>query len=136
MLSLIVLFRPDTPMYIFFPPICIGSLIATIGGSLLTRPVDESTLVSFYKTVRPFGWWRPIRLLADLSEEELSLKSESVSVALLNALLGMIAVTGYYLFPMYLVGHWYAHAFICLTVGLVATAILAKTWYRHLPACS
>ena len=29
----------------------------------------------------------------------------------------MIAVASLYLFPMYLVGHWYAYAFICLALG-------------------
>ncbi len=37
--------------------------MASIGsflGCLFTEPVDESTLIEFYKNVRPWGWWNPI----------------------------------------------------------------------------
>ncbi len=47
---------------------------------------------------------------------------------------GLVAITGLYLFPMYLVGHWHQTAAICLGAGLAAVAALAFTWYRHLPA--
>ncbi len=132
-LSLAAVFYPGVPMYAVFPPIVIGSLVASIGVSVATRPVEKQILISFYKTVRPFGFWRPIREIAGLSPPELALKSEKFSIALLNTLLGMTAVTGYYLFPMYLIGHWHGFAAICLAVALASTAVLAVTWYRNLP---
>ncbi|MFC1694009.1 sodium:solute symporter family protein [Candidatus Latescibacterota bacterium] len=133
-LSLGALFYPDAPMYVIFPPICIGSLIACVAGSLLTSPVDERILVSFYTSVKPFGLWQPIRERAGLPQSEHFHKSEKASLTLLNTGLGMIAVTGYYLFPMYLTGHWHGYAVMCLLPALLATAILTVTWYRNLPA--
>ena len=133
-MSLIALFYPEAPMYKVFPPICIGSLLATIIVSLLTRPVDEKTLTKFYRTVRPFGLWKPVKERAGLPAEVLNDKSEKMSLAIFNVVLGIIAVTGYYLAPMYLVGHWNTYAAICFVVAISATAVLAVTWYRHLPA--
>lgn len=132
-LSLIALFRPDAPMYVVFPPICVASLIMSLVVSLVTAPVDMPILVSFYTTVRPFGLWTPVRDRAQLHLAGPEKASESAMRSLGNTLFGMIAVTGYYLFPMYLVGHWHGIAVLCLVVALAATAALAKTWYPYLP---
>jgi len=131
-LSLIALFRPDAPMYVVFPPICVASLLMSLLVSLVTAPVEMPILVSFYKTVRPFGLWGPVRDVAQLRLSGREKTSESAMRSLGNTLLGMIAVTGYYLFPMYLVGHWHGIAALCLVVALAATAVLAKTWYPYL----
>jgi len=133
LLSLIALFVPDAPMYVMFPPICIVSLIASIVISLMTHPVDERILVTFYKTVRPFGLWKPVRDRAEIPPDQMSLASEKTSITLLNTILGMIAVTGYYLFPMYLTGHWHSYALICFTIAVASTIVLFFTWYRNLP---
>ncbi|MBT4485333.1 MAG: hypothetical protein HOC71_16825 [Candidatus Latescibacteria bacterium] len=133
-LSLVALFYPDAPMYAVFPPICIGSLIASIAISLLTHPVNEQVLVTFFKTIRPFGLWQPVRERSGLPASELLKKSEKPALAILNTLLGMIAVTGYYLFPMYLTGHWHKYALICLATAIATTVILVFTWYRNLPS--
>ncbi|MDP2984815.1 MAG: hypothetical protein Q8O92_15960 [Candidatus Latescibacter sp.] len=133
LLSLIALFLPAAPMYVIFPPIVIASLAACIIGSLVTPPVDSEIIVAFYRTVRPFGAWKPIRNIAGLLPEEANKRSESAALTVFNVLVGMAAITGYYLFPMYLVGHWHRYAFICLAVAVTATIILSVTWYRNLP---
>jgi Na+/proline symporter len=38
----------------------VGSAIASVGASLLTRPVDEERLNTFYLQVRPPGFWGPV----------------------------------------------------------------------------
>ena len=126
LLSLVALVKPDAPMYIVFPPICTASLIASVAGSWMTRPVDEKILVNFYRTVRPFGLWTPIRKKSGLSDVELSARSERPHLAVLNTLLGMVTVTGLYLFPMYLVGHWYLATLLCLGSAVIAIIILSE----------
>jgi len=134
LLSLIALFRPEIPAYYMFPSICGVSLLASVIGSLATRPVDHGTSISFYRLVRPFGFWGPIRSQAALSAKELASKSENVPLTILNVILGMVAICGLYLFPMYLVGHWYAKSIVWLGVAIAAIAVLAFTWYPNLPA--
>jgi len=131
--ALIALFLPGAPLYVVFPILCAGSLTACILATWLTRPVDEAVLVDFYRTVRPFGLWGPVRAKAYLSRDELVDPSESPWRAVLNTALGMVAIYGYYLFPMYLVGHWHGRALLYLLVALAATAALAVTWYPNLP---
>jgi len=129
-LSAVSLIRPQTPVYLVFPLICGASLVAGIAASLATRPVDGETLVKFYRSVRPFGWWGPVRKAAEVHKRD---RSESLGLTALNTVLGMGAILGLYLAPMYLVGHWYAKAgfWAALTAGCVV--ILKFTWYNHLP---
>lgn len=132
-LSLFALVYPNAPMYVVFPPICLASLFACIVGSLMTKPVNESILVKFYRTVRPFGLWKPVFKKANLSKKELSVKSEKPVFMILNTLLGMVTVTGLYLFPMYLVAHRHTLSFMLLGSACAAMSVLYLTWYKNLP---
>jgi len=132
-LSLVALFKPGMPDYVVFPTICTASLLTSIVISLVTKPVAPQILTQFYESVRPFGFWRPIREAADLSADQLTTKSESLRVTILNIILGMVAIAGLYLFPMYLVGHWYAKSGLWLALASAAIVTLRFTWYDSLP---
>ncbi|MCF7976059.1 MAG: hypothetical protein K9N55_19735 [Phycisphaerae bacterium] len=132
-LSLLPLMVSGLSTFIVFPSICLASLVLSVVGSLATQPVTQSTLVAFYRSIRPFGLWGPVRDIAGLSEAESVLSSESPWRTLFNVVVAMIGIHGLYLFPMYLVGHWYAKAVGWLAVAAVAMLVLSFTWYRHLP---
>jgi SSS family solute:Na+ symporter len=131
--SLGALILKNLPDYYGFPLVVMASLTMSVLGTLATQPVKKDVLISFYRSVRPFGLWKPIRKNADLSFQELSMKSENASRTFINVALGMIAIVGAYLFPMYLVGHWYTQAIFWLSLGLLAATALRFTWYNHLP---
>jgi Na+/proline symporter len=132
-LSIIVLLLPEMPVYYVFPSICLVSLLVSIIVSLATKSTDTDILTSFYKSVRPFGLWKQIAQMAELSEENLSSKAEGVQRTILNVVLAMIAITGLYLFPMYLVGHWYLYSAIWFTLAAITIIALKYTWYDYLP---
>ena len=132
-ISLIALFYPHIPVYLLFPLICFASFILSILGSLTTEPTRRETLVEFYRNIRPFGFWRPIRAEAGLSESAYADKSESARITLLNVGLAMCAITGLYLSPMFLVGHSYSKAALWLTALIVSAVILKFSWYDNLP---
>jgi Na+/proline symporter len=132
-LSLVAIFVNEVPDYYLFPPIVIVSLTVCIAGSLLTAPVDKNTLVDFYSSVQPFGLWRPVReSLETISRDPMPDKEKFLPV-LLNVFLGMLAILGLYLFPMYLVGHQYLSAGIGFAVASVSVISLKFTWYDKLP---
>lgn len=126
-------FLPAMPLYVTFPAICALSLVGCLAGTWLTRPTDREVLVAFYRCVRPFGAWGPVREESGLTPEELHARSESPMLALVNVLMGGMAVMGIYLAPMYLVGHWHAQAMAWLAVTAGSMAVLYFTWYKTLP---
>jgi Na+/proline symporter len=132
LLSLLALLFNDIPVYYMFPAICLASLLVSIIASLATRPVERDILVSFYRTVRPFGLWKPVATACGDLESSVESR-ESVSRTVLNVVLAMLAITGLYLFPMYLVGHWYVHSMLWLALAAVSILALKYTWYRFLP---
>jgi Na+/proline symporter len=132
-LSLFALFFPEQPMYVVFPLICISSLILSVVVSFKTTTIDDNVLINFYRTVRPFGLWKNIRKISGLTDDQLSSKSESGRMAVLNVILGMCAISGMYLAPMFLVGHWYGKAILWFVVILISVTILKFTWFDNLP---
>ncbi|MEO2047461.1 MAG: hypothetical protein ABGX16_12925, partial [Pirellulales bacterium] len=62
----------EPPLYVTFPALCAISLVATLTGTWLTRPTEEQVLTTFYASVRPFGWWGPIRVKCELNAAELA----------------------------------------------------------------
>ena len=128
--SLIVpYFEQLSPLYVSFPLICVVSLIATLVSTWLTSPTPHKVLIAFYEQVRPFGFWGPIRAECRAVD-----RGEGLGWAIVNVTLGMCAIFGAYVAPMYLVGHLHGHA---AGYGLLAAACcvaLKFTWYDRLPA--
>ncbi len=131
-LSLLILFRPEMPMFVSFPAITVGSLLCSIAGSLITKQTDRAVTLQFYKNVKPFGFWRPIREITKSENLEIS-SSDGPRLAVLNAALGMILITGLYLFPMYLVARRFDYVFPLSGAVLLCGIILYFTWYKNLP---
>lgn len=130
--SLVALFMPGLPMYVVFPIIVVTSLVVGVIVSFVGPVVDFGVLEEFYVTVRPFGFWGPVR------RRVLGIGSgggwlyEGVGLSLLNVVLGMVVILGLYLAPMYFVGHWFVYGIVCMGVALVGSVVLYFTWYRRI----
>ena len=127
------LFQTLNLPYVAFPVVCTLSIVGCLAGTWLTGPTDEAILVSFYRTVRPFGFWGPIRNQARLSSDELNDRSEGMPLAALNVVLAGVAILSAYLAPMYLVGHQPRAALCWFTAALLSAVSLYFSWYRNLP---
>jgi Na+/proline symporter len=132
-LSLVPLFVSDMPVYKSFPLIAGGTLVASIVASLLTSPTDSKVLGDFYLMVRPFGAWTPINRGLAASGTEGDEASGLALRSIMNTLTAVIGITGLYLSPMYLVGHWYARSLLCVAAFVAAAVCLYFTWYQRLP---
>lgn len=128
--SLIALFIPTLPMYVVFPAIAGTSLVTCIIVSLSSKAVESKTLMNFMKTVKPFGAWKPVKEMLQAEGQTAEYENENSGRAIVNIILGMIAILGLYLAPMYLVGHWFKWAVICLGGALLAVTGLYFTWYK------
>ena len=72
-----------------FPIIFIVSLTGSFLGTYLTKPTEMNTLKSFYKSVRPWGWWKPVynELLKEDSNFQ---KNTDFWKDMLNCVIGII----------------------------------------------
>jgi len=125
------LFFPDVlPLY-GFPFILAVSLIGCIGASLATAADDDEVLKSFYKNVRPWGLWKPVRERVIQEDPTFEYQSE-VKQDVFNVVIGIVWQTSMVVLPIYLVIREEMSMFTALGVLIVTSFILKKTWYDKL----
>lgn len=125
-------FTNTLPLY-YFPIILLLSVIGCIAGSLLTPPTDINVLKSFYKTVRPWGFWQPV--YAEVQKDNPSFeRNKDFGKDMFNVVIGTIAQTAITALPVFIVLLKPQHSIISALVLAMCVLILRKTWYQKLPA--
>ena len=110
-----------------FPIIFIVSLIGSFLGAFLSEPTDMKTLKSFYKTVRPWGWWTPV--YKELLKEESTLKKNTdFWNDMFNCAIGIVWQSSMIVMPIYFVIRDYPKGLIALSVFAITSLILKFTW--------
>lgn len=117
----------------YFPLLFLCSLGGCVVGSLLTPPTDMNTLKTFYRTVRPWGFWGPVhdRVVA---EEPDFIPNKNLGIDAFNVVVGVIAQCTLTLLPIYLVLGMHKELGLTLCLLLVCSLILKKTWWDRLSA--
>lgn len=124
------LFYPEATEYLSFAILLISSFSATIIGTLLTEQTSKATLINFYKTTRPFGFWKPIKsLLPDEKKTQINTENRRDIIAISFALPWQIVL---FLTGMTVILRR-MDLFIYLVVLLILLSIgLYYFWFRHL----
>jgi Na+/proline symporter len=115
-----------------FPLMLLISVIACIIGTYTARPVDEEVLKKFYKTVRPWGFWKPVHDKV-VAEDPAFVKNTGFKSDMFNVVIGIIWQTALVILPIYLVLMEAVPLVISLGVVVVTTFILKKSWFDKLP---
>ncbi len=130
--SLIVPFAlPDVSALSSFPIILGFSLAGAIAGTLLTKAEDAEVLKDFYKRVRPWGFWGPIRDQV-IKDDPSFVPNPDFARDMFNIVVGVAWQTSLIAFPVYIVIRRMESAVIAIVVVLVTSTILKFTWYDHL----
>ncbi len=124
------LFYPEATEYLSFAILLVSSFSATIIGTLLTEQTSKATLINFYKTTRPFGFWKPIKsLLPDEKKTQINSENRRDIIAISFALPWQIVL---FLTGMTVILRR-MDLFIYLVVLLIFLSIgLYYFWFRHL----
>lgn len=124
------LFFPEATEYLSFAILLVSSFSATIIGTLLTEQTSKETLINFYKTTRPFGFWKPIKsLLPDEKKTQINSENRRDIIAISFALPWQIVL---FLTGMTVILRR-MDLFIYLVVLLILLSIgLYYFWFRHL----
>lgn len=118
------------PLYAF-PFILLLSAAACVAGSLLTKPVDAETLKSFYRDVRPWGFWGPVYTLAAAEDPDLRPNREAAR-DLLNCGVGIVWQLTLVVIPLYVVFRDLAGTLAALAVLAATSLFLKRFWYDRL----
>ena len=110
------------------------SFFGTITLSLLTAPTDRNVLRNFYRTTRPFGWWKPLR--DELPREQRELIARENRTDILTVPFGMLWQVTLFLLPMQLIIKEYSSFRHTLPLFLVGALGMYFFWWRPLNARS
>lgn len=122
---------PDVLGLYLFPILLVISLIGSILGTYSGPPTEEAVLKSFYKNVRPWGYWKPIHYKLILETPDLK-KNSDFGIDMFNVTVGIIAQTALVILPMYVVFRQGIPAFVALAVVIVCLFLLKRFWWNKL----
>ncbi|WP_442846162.1 sodium:solute symporter family protein [Leeuwenhoekiella sp. H156] len=114
------------PVIYLFPIILGFSLLGAFLGTYLTPPTAAATLKSFYTSVHPWGWWKPVR--EQLTADEAIEKNTDFGLDMLNCLIGIVWQSSMIVLPIFLVVRDYEKMAWSLLIFGVTTLILKFTW--------
>lgn len=116
---------------VIFPMVLVISLIGCALGTLLTEPTEEEVLKTFYRRVRPWGFWGPV--LAKVREEDPTFEPNTdFWWDAFNVIVGICWQVSLVALPIYIVIRKFDSAVPCFAVMAVTSLILKFTWYDRL----
>jgi Na+/proline symporter len=120
----------NTDVTFVFPLVFAIALLGCVLGTLLTKAEDDAVLKEFYRRVRPWGFWGPIKdkVLADDPAFE---PNPDFLRDMFNVVVGICWQVALVALPIYIVIR-NSNAWIAFAVVAVTSVILKFTWYDHL----
>lgn len=115
----------------WWPALFVLSLIGCVVGTYAAPPTDLAVLKSFYKNVKPWGFWQPVHELV-VAEEPAFKANKNFKLDMFNVALGIVAQLCLTIFPMYLITGMYTQLAVNLAVLAVIVVILKRTWWNRL----
>jgi len=125
------LLMPTVQDFYIFPFILAFSLLGCLIGTLATKPEDEEVLKSFYKQVRPWGFWGPIHDKV-IKEDPSFQRNKNFKRDMFNIVIGVIWQTSLVVIPIYLIIRENISLISAIVILLITSFILKKTWYEKL----
>lgn len=118
------------PLY-SWPLLFAISFIGALVGTYLTPPTDREVLKSFYKSVRPWGFWEPIT--KEVMAEDPSFKpNRRFKLDMFNVAIGIVGQCCLTLLPMYIVLSMKLPLAIVVAMLIGIGFILKRTWWNKL----
>jgi len=118
------------PLY-YWPLLFLISLAGCFIGTYTAAPTDAAVLKDFYKTVRPWGFWKPVHEMV-IAEDPSFQPNKRFKLDMFNVVLGMIAQSCLTILPMYVVLWLKLPLLITVMILITVIMILKRTWWDKL----
>jgi solute:Na+ symporter, SSS family len=124
-------FLPAHSQLYWWPLLFVLSLAGSLAGTYAAPATDMAVLKSFYKTVRPWGFWKPVHQLVVADDPDF-VANKRFKLDMFNVVLGIIAQLCLTILPMYLILGFTTALMITAAMLLIIVIILKKTWWDKL----
>jgi len=117
---------------LYWWPVIFGlSLAGCFIGTYSAAPTETAVLKSFYKTVRPWGFWKPVHEMV-VAEDPSFQPNKRFKMDMLNVVLGIVAQLCLTILPMYIVLWLKLPLLITVIILALIIIILKRTWWDKL----
>lgn len=120
----------NTDVTFVFPLVFLIALLGCLLGTLFSQQEEDEVLMEFYRRVRPWGFWGPIKDKV-LAEDPSFQPNPDFVRDMFNVAVGICWQVALVALPIYVVIQ-NSNAWIALAVVAVTSVILKFTWYDHL----
>jgi SSS family solute:Na+ symporter len=124
-------FLPSHSQLYWWPLLFVLSLAGSIIGTYAAPPTEMEVLKSFYRTVKPWGFWKPVHEKV-LIDDPGFIGNKRFKLDMFNVVLGIIAQLCLTILPMYLVLGFTTPLLLTLAILLIIIIILKRTWWNKL----
>ncbi|MDN3580065.1 sodium:solute symporter family protein [Mucilaginibacter flavus] len=124
-------FIPSGELLYWFPVLFGISLAGSIIGSYASEATDIAVLKSFYSTVRPWGFWEPVKKQVT-AEDAAFVPNKNFKLNMFNVVIGTIVQLCLTILPMYLILQQKMPLMVTIALLLVLMTVLKKTWWNKL----
>lgn len=118
------------PLY-YFPLTLLASVAGCVVGTYAAPPADEGTLKSFYRTVRPWGFWKPVHDAVVLEDPSFE-RNKNFKRDAFNVVIGIIWQCSLTIIPIYIILREQLPLVVSIAILGITAFILKKNWYDHL----
>lgn len=122
---------PDIQPLYLFPVILVLSIAGCVVGALISKPTEEEALKSFYKQVRPWGFWGPIHKLV-VAEDPSFERNKDFWRDMFNVGIGIIWQVAIVILPVYFVLMQWTQVAVVAMIVAATSLVLKKTWWNKL----
>jgi Na+/proline symporter len=122
---------PSVELLYWFPVLFAISLAGSVIGSYATAPTDITVLKSFYTTVRPWGFWGPVKAVV-MENDPSFVPNKNFKLNMFNVVIGTITQCSLTILPMYLILAQKTSLIVTIAILVVTITILKKTWWDKL----
>jgi SSS family solute:Na+ symporter len=124
------IFPGALPLY-YFPLLLLVSVAGCLVGTYATPPTEEKTLLHFYKTTRPWGFWKPIHDKV-VAADPAFLANRDFKRDAVNVVVGIVWQSCLTIVPIYIVLKQGLPLLVSVTILGITCLILKKNWYDRL----
>jgi Na+/proline symporter len=114
-----------------FPIVFAVGTFFSIFVSLATKPENEGVLKDFYRNVRPWGFWGPIRDKV-MAEDPSFRPNKAFARDMVNVAVGIIWQVTFVLMPIYLVIRRFSALAVAAVIAAITSIFLKFNWYDKL----
>lgn len=123
-------FSDALPLY-YFPLTLAVSVAGCLAGTYAAPATDLEVLKSFYRTIRPWGLWKPVHNMV-VAEDPSFEGNKNFKRDMFNVVIGIIWQVCLTVIPVYIIIRENLPMITSCVILLITTLILKKNWYDKL----